>query len=98
MIQVKPVCVWKAQEEFFACCIHCCSGGEPRLSEGPGLNDTIPHAQVHDSPLKVAVKHLRDEPYDPSDDTLKATTLEIVSTLKELLHLHPLYNEQLRRY
>jgi Lon-like ATP-dependent protease len=53
--------------------------------------------QVHDSPLKVAVKHLRDEPYDPSDDTLKATTLEIVSTLKELLHLHPLYNEQLRR-
>ena len=44
------------------------------------------------------MKHLRDEPYDPSDDTLKATTLEIVSTLKELLHLHPLYNEQLRRY
>ena len=77
--------------------MYCSSGGEARSSEGTGLRDTSPCAQVHDSPLKVAVKHLRDEPYDPSDDTLKATTLEIVSTLKELLHLHPLYNEQLRR-
>ena len=54
--------------------------------------------QVHDSPLKVAVEHLRDQPYNPSEDHLKATTLEIVSTLKELLHLHPLYNEQLRSF
>ena len=54
--------------------------------------------QVHDSPLKVAVEHLRDQPYNPSEDNLKATTLEIVSTLKELLHLHPLYNEQLRSF
>ncbi|CAL5228054.1 g11119 [Coccomyxa viridis] len=53
---------------------------------------------VHDSPLKVAVEHLRDQPYNPSEDHLKATTLEIVSTLKELLHLHPLYNEQLRSF
>ncbi len=56
------------------------------------------NVQVHDSPLKVAVEHLRDQPYNPSEDHLKATTLEIVSTLKELLHLHPLYNEQLRSF
>ncbi len=54
--------------------------------------------QVSDDPLKVAVEHLRDQPYNPNDDHLKATTLEIVSTLKELLHLHPLYNEQLRSF
>ncbi len=58
----------------------------------------IDNMQVHDSPLKVAVEHLRDQPYNPSEDHLKATTLEIVSTLKELLHLHPLYNEQLRSF
>ena len=40
--------------------------------------------QVSDDPLKVAVEHLRDQPYNPNDDHLKATTLEIVSTLKEL--------------
>ena len=51
-----------------------------------------------EDPLKVAVEHLRDQPYNPNDDHLKATTLEIVSTLKELLHLHPLYNEQLRSF
>ncbi|EIE24366.1 ATP-dependent protease La [Coccomyxa subellipsoidea C-169] len=53
---------------------------------------------VAEDPLKVAVEHLRDQPYNPNDDHLKATTLEIVSTLKELLHLHPLYNEQLRSF
>ena len=29
---------------------------------------------------------------------LRATTMEIISTLKELLHLHPLYNEQMRNF
>lgn len=62
------------------------------------LLDSGTALQVHDSPLKVAVEHLRDQPYNPSEDNLKATTLEIVSTLKELLHLHPLYNEQLRSF
>ena len=36
--------------------------------------------------------------YDPRDDSLRATTMEIISTLKELLHLHPLYNEQMRNF
>ena len=34
-------------------------------------------------PLRVAVEHLRDAPYDAADDQLRAITLEIVATLKE---------------
>ena len=49
-------------------------------------------------PLRLSVQHLRDEPYNPHDDMLKATTMEMISTLKELLHLHPLYNEQMRNF
>ena len=29
---------------------------------------------------------------------LQATVMEMVTTLKELLHLHPLYNEQLKNF
>ena len=46
----------------------------------------------------MAVEHLRNAPYNAADDHLRAITLEIVATLKELLHLHPLYNEQLRSF
>jgi len=49
-------------------------------------------------PLRLSVLHLRDQSYNPHDDTLKATTMEMISTLKELLHLHPLYNEQMRNF
>lgn len=55
-------------------------------------------ATTADDPLKVAVQHLKDETYNANDDVLKATTMELVSTLKELLHLHPLYNEQLKSF
>jgi hypothetical protein len=44
------------------------------------------------------VAHLKDESYNPNDDTLRATTMEVIATLKELLHLHPLYNEQMRTF
>ena len=49
-------------------------------------------------PLRVAVEHLRDAPYDPSAEEARAITMEIIATLKELLHMHPIYNEQLRRH
>ena len=54
--------------------------------------------QVSKDPLKVAVEHLKDQPYDPAEDVIKATSMELVSTLKELLTLHPLYNEQLKSF
>ena len=49
-------------------------------------------------PLRCSVMHLKDTPYEPNDDMLKATTMELISTLKELLHMHPLYNEQMRNF
>ena len=52
--------------------------------------------QVDPSPLKVAVQHLRDEPYDSDDDVLKATVMEIVQTMKELVAQNPLYREQMQ--
>ena len=45
----------------------------------------------------MAVEHLRDAPYDAGSEEARAITMEIISTLKELLHMHPIYNEQLRR-
>ena len=44
------------------------------------------------------MEHLRDEPHDPDADELRATAMEAVATLKELLTMHPLYNEQLKSF
>ena len=44
------------------------------------------------------MEHLRNLDFDRKADTLKATNMEVVSTLKELLTMHPLYNEQLRSF
>lgn len=49
-------------------------------------------------PLCLSILHLKDSSYDAQDMTLKATTMEVISTLKELLHMHPLYNEQMRNF
>ena len=43
------------------------------------------------------MEHIAD-PKTVSDDTLRATKMELVSTLKELMQMHPLYNEQLRGF
>ncbi|KAL4421915.1 hypothetical protein ABPG77_005199 [Micractinium sp. CCAP 211/92] len=53
---------------------------------------------VEKDPLRVSISHLKEQPYNANDDMLRATTMEIISTLKELLHLHPLYNEQMRNF
>lgn len=45
----------------------------------------------------MAVEHISDPPI-VSDDTLRATKMELVSTLRELMQMHPLYNEQLRGF
>lgn len=33
----------------------------------------LPLVQTSDDPLKVAVRHLKDETYNPNDDVLKVT-------------------------
>ncbi|KAI8475159.1 MAG: Lon protease C-terminal proteolytic domain-containing protein [Monoraphidium minutum] len=50
---------------------------------------------VSGDPLRVAVTHLKDEPY-ANDDITKATSMEIVNTMKDLLNMNPLYGEQFR--
>lgn len=39
--------------------------------------------------------HLRDEPYS-NDDIVKATSMELVNTMKDLLNMNPLYGEQFK--
>ncbi|KAI3429896.1 hypothetical protein D9Q98_010207 [Chlorella vulgaris] len=53
---------------------------------------------VDRDPLRVSILHLKEQPYNAGDDMLRATTMELISTLKELLHMHPLYNEQMRNF
>ena len=50
------------------------------------------------NPLVVDVEHLKDHPYDASDDVIKATVMEVVSTIKDLLQTSPLYREQLQYF
>lgn len=42
------------------------------------------------------MEHLKDLPYSSGDDIVKATYMELVSTLKDLLAQHPIYREQLQ--
>ncbi|KAK9806741.1 hypothetical protein WJX72_001031 [[Myrmecia] bisecta] len=53
---------------------------------------------VTQSPLTVAVEHLKDLPYNQHDPMLRATTMEMVATLKELIQTQPLYSEQLKSF
>jgi ATP-dependent Lon protease len=54
--------------------------------------------QASTSPLRVEVEHMRKKDFDRKADMLKATNMEVVSTLKDLLTMHPLYNEQLKSF
>ncbi|KAK1582314.1 hypothetical protein Q3G72_013921 [Acer saccharum] len=40
---------------------------------------------VSEDPLKVNVDHLKDNPYDKDDDVIKATSFEVISTLRDVL-------------
>lgn len=51
--------------------------------------------QLSEDPLRVTAVHLRDEPYS-NDDIVKATSMELVNTMKDLLNMNPLYGEQFK--
>lgn len=48
--------------------------------------------------MRVAVEHLSEPKERLDDDVLRATQIQLVSTLRELVQLHPLYSEQLRAF
>lgn len=52
-------------------------------------------ATISSDPLKVRIEHLKDASYE-NTDILKATSMEVVNTMRDLLHLNPLYGEQFR--
>eukprot|EP00210_Caulerpa_lentillifera_P005814 g5560.t1 len=50
---------------------------------------------VSSDPLRVTIQTLKDKPHKATDH-MKALTMEIISTMRDLFHLHPLYTEQLK--
>ncbi|XP_047342685.1 lon protease homolog 1, mitochondrial-like [Impatiens glandulifera] len=53
---------------------------------------------VTDHPLTVKVEHLKDMPYDKDDDLVKATSFEVISTLRDVLKTSSLWRDQVQTY
>lgn len=54
-----------------------------------------PPSQMNEDPLRVTAVHLKNESY-VNDDIVKATSMELVNTMKDLLNMNPLYGEQFK--
>ncbi|CAI5496758.1 unnamed protein product [Closterium sp. Naga37s-1] len=53
---------------------------------------------VGEDPLSVTVDHIKDLPYDSNSVMIKATVMEVVSTLKDLVRHNPLYKEHIAMF
>ncbi|XP_047339241.1 lon protease homolog 1, mitochondrial-like [Impatiens glandulifera] len=53
---------------------------------------------VSDHPLTVKVEHLKDTPYDKDDDLIKATSFEVISTLRDVLKTSTLWRDHVQTY
>ncbi|CAM6113131.1 unnamed protein product [Calypogeia fissa] len=53
---------------------------------------------VESDPLTVSVEHVKDKPYDSNQDVIKATVMEVVTTMKDLIRLNPLYKEHIQLF
>ena len=51
-----------------------------------------------EDPLRFLVQNLKDDEYDREDDVVKATSMEVISTIKDLLRLNPLHKEQMQYF
>ena len=51
---------------------------------------------VSRDPSTVVVEHLKDLDYDRNDDIIRATTMEVVQCIKQLLLVSPIYKEQVQ--
>ena len=51
---------------------------------------------ISQDPATVVVEHLKDEEYDRNDDIIRATTMEVVQCIKQLLLVSPIYKEQVQ--
>ncbi|GFP87922.1 lon protease homolog 1 mitochondrial [Phtheirospermum japonicum] len=53
---------------------------------------------VSEDPLTVKVDHLKEKSYDKDDDILKATSFEVISTLRDVLKTSPLWRDHAQTY
>ncbi|KAJ1292514.1 hypothetical protein BS78_02G397200 [Paspalum vaginatum] len=53
---------------------------------------------VEEDPLTVKVDHLKDKPYNKEDDVIKATSFEVISTLREVLRTSSLWKDHVQTY
>ncbi|KAL3515960.1 hypothetical protein ACH5RR_022862 [Cinchona calisaya] len=53
---------------------------------------------VDEDPLTVTIDHLKEKPYDRDDDIMKATSFEVISTLKEVLKTSSLWRDHVQTY
>ncbi|KAI9081076.1 hypothetical protein K1719_037056 [Acacia pycnantha] len=53
---------------------------------------------VSEDPLTVKVDHLKDKPYDKDDDIIKATSFEVISTLRDVLKTSSLWRDHVQTY
>ncbi|KAI3774445.1 hypothetical protein L1987_49001 [Smallanthus sonchifolius] len=53
---------------------------------------------VSEDPLTVKVDHLKDSPYNKDDDVIKATSFEVISTLKDVLKTSSLWRDHVQTY
>lgn len=71
---------------------HHCSSNHLALSVSPA---PLHPPQIGEDPLRVTALHLKNESY-VNDDIVKATSMELVNTMKDLLNMNPLYGEQFK--
>ncbi|KAK7344274.1 hypothetical protein VNO77_13707 [Canavalia gladiata] len=53
---------------------------------------------VSEDPLTVKVDHLKDKPYNKDDDIIKATSFEVISTLRDVLKTSSLWRDHVQTY
>ncbi|KAJ8559433.1 hypothetical protein K7X08_003491 [Anisodus acutangulus] len=53
---------------------------------------------VSEEPLTVKVDHLKEQPYNKDDDVLKATSFEVLSTLRDVLKTSSLWKDHVQTY
>ncbi|KAJ7973273.1 Lon protease-like, mitochondrial [Quillaja saponaria] len=53
---------------------------------------------VSEDPLTVKVDHLKDKPYNKDDDVIKATSFEVISTLRDVLKSSSLWRDHVQTY
>ncbi|KAG8099029.1 hypothetical protein GUJ93_ZPchr0013g35310, partial [Zizania palustris] len=53
---------------------------------------------VQEDPLTVKVDHLKEKTYNKDDDVIKATSFEVISTLREVLKTSSLWKDHVQTY